>query len=255
MRSNDRQLTTFLLRMADDALIIAHRNSEWTGLGPILEEDIAFSSIAQDKLGHAYTLYSLVRELGESRTADDLAFGRNASAFRCCQLVEYPIGEYDFSLVRHFLVDNAEQIRFAALENSTFEPLSKLARKVRGEIKYHVFHADNWMVQLGSQGTEESRARMQSTLNLAFPLALGMFERLPDDDLLVTEGVYPGEAALEAEWQQRISDKVVAAGFVVPHVPDPRVGYGGRIGLHTEHLAPLLDEMCEVIRIDPSAEW
>ena len=97
-----------LFRMADDELIIGHRNSEWTGIGPILEEDLAFSSMAQDKLGHALANYSLLeKEYGE-KNPDELAFARDAKSFRCCQLVEYPIGEYDFTLVRHFLFDTAE---------------------------------------------------------------------------------------------------------------------------------------------------
>jgi ring-1,2-phenylacetyl-CoA epoxidase subunit PaaC len=134
-------LKDLLFRMADDNLIIAHRNSEWTGLGPILEEDIAFSSIAQDKLGHSQALYAMLNTLGEAEP-DTIAFTREERDFRCCRFVEYPIGGYEFSLVRHFLFDVAELLRWEMLETSTFEPLRKLAGKIRGEIKYHVFHAN-----------------------------------------------------------------------------------------------------------------
>ncbi len=123
-------LKDLLFRMADDELIIAHRNSEWTGLGPILEEDIAFSSIAQDKLGQSYALYRILETLGEA-PADTIAFTRDESAFRCCQLVEYPIGGYDFSLMRHFLFDTAEVLRYEMLERSSFEMLAKRAIKIR----------------------------------------------------------------------------------------------------------------------------
>ena len=119
-----------LYKMADDQLIIGHRNSEWTGLGPILEEDIAFSSMAQDKIGQSQHLYALLHELGES-DPDTVAFTRNAEQFHCSQLVEYPIGEYDFSLIRHFLFDFAEAIRFEMLQNSSYEGLAKLAKKFR----------------------------------------------------------------------------------------------------------------------------
>ena len=105
--------------MADDQLIIGHRNSEWTGLGPMLEEDIAFSSIAQDKIGQSLALFNILHELGEA-APDAAAFTRNADKFKCCQLVEYPIGEYEFSLMRNFLFNHAEYIRYEALADSSF---------------------------------------------------------------------------------------------------------------------------------------
>jgi len=247
-------LKDLLLRMADDALVVAHRNSEWTGLGPILEEDIAFSSIAQDKLGHAYALYGLLHDLGEA-DPDQLAFGREAKDMKCCHLAELPIGGYDFSLMRHFLVDNAEALRYEMLESSTFEPLAKLARKVRGEIKYHVFHADNWIVQLGARGTDESRERMQAALNATFVLAFGMFELTEFESALQNDGIFAGEAALESRWRDVVETKLRAAGYSVPEINDRTAGYGGRRGLHTEHLENLVREMDEVFRIDPSAEW
>src|SRR6478672_7587911 len=106
-----------LYKMADDALILGHRNSEWTGLGPMLEEDISFSSMAQDKLGHALALYTLLEELGEA-DPDTVAFSRNAPQFHCCQLVELPTEEYEYALIRHFLFDHAESLRYEALSQS-----------------------------------------------------------------------------------------------------------------------------------------
>src|SRR5690606_13992308 len=113
-----------LYRMADDLLILGHRNSEWTGIGPMLEEDISFSSMAQDKIGQAQALYQLLHALGEA-DPDTVAFTRNAPQFHCSQLNEYPIGEYDFSLIRHFLFDNAELLRYELLANSSYEPLDR----------------------------------------------------------------------------------------------------------------------------------
>ena len=110
-------LKELLYKMADDQLIIGHRNSEWNGLGPILEEDIAFSSMAQDKMGQSEHLYNLLNQLGEA-DADTVAFTRNAPQFHCSHLVELPIGGYDFSLIRHFLFDFAEYMRFEAIKTS-----------------------------------------------------------------------------------------------------------------------------------------
>src|SRR5690606_28351004 len=132
-------LRGLLTKMADDELILGHRNSEWTGLGPVLEEDIAFSSMAQDKIGQSLALYEILHQMGENEP-DTVAFMRNADQFHCCHLVEYPIGEYDFSLVRHFFFDFSEWVKFSMLAESSFEPLSMLARKFKGEVKYHTMH-------------------------------------------------------------------------------------------------------------------
>ena len=147
MTRNDA-ISHLLTAMADDALIQGHRNSEWTGLGPIMEEDIAFSSMAQDKIGHAWALYRILHENLEGTEPDRFAFLRGEKEYKCCHLVEMPNGEYDFSLMRHFLFDHAEAVRWEQLQQSTFEPLVPLARKLKGEIKYHTLHANAWISQL-----------------------------------------------------------------------------------------------------------
>ncbi len=247
-------LKDLLFRMADDELVIAHRNSEWTGLGPILEEDIAFSSIAQDKLGHSQALYAILATLGEPEP-DITAFTRDETHFRCCHLVEYPIGDYAFSLMRHFLFDTAELLRYEMLEGSSYDPLAKLALKIRGEIKYHVFHANTWVVQLGAKGSEESHARMQAALNEVFPLALGIFEPSGYEAELASGAIFAGEEALRERWLGAIAPTLEAASLRLPDLASATPAYGGRKGYHTEFLAPLLEEMTEVFRIDPSAEW
>jgi ring-1,2-phenylacetyl-CoA epoxidase subunit PaaC len=246
-------IRNLVFRIADDQLIIGHRNSEWTGLGPILEEDIAFSSMAQDKLGHALALYTLLHEIGE-KDPDTLAFNREEKDYVCCHFVEYPIGEYDFSLMRHFLFDSAEALRFGMLAESSFEPLAKIARKFRGELRYHTMHADTWIRQLGS-ANEESRARMQSALNECMPLALGIFEPSDYELILQNEGIFPGEQFLQEAWIDHITPILNAGDLRMPDVKNCTPSYGGRAGFHTEFLKPLIDEMSEVYKIDPKAEW
>ncbi len=237
--------------MADDLLIIGHRNSEWTGLGPILEEDIAFSSMAQDKIGQAQALFELLHQLGEQEP-DTVAFTRNANQLHNSQFVELPNGDYDFSIMRHFLYDTADKIRFEALANSSYEPLAKVARKIKGEIKYHVFHADIWVVKLGI-ATEESHIRMQTALNEAWNYALGIFEESEFEQPLISEKIFIGEAALKAQWLEAIKPILTKANLKLPDDNTPKLG--GRKGIHTEHLQPLLDEMSEVFKIEPNAEW
>jgi ring-1,2-phenylacetyl-CoA epoxidase subunit PaaC len=246
-------LKELLYKMADDALIIGHRNSEWTGLGPVLEEDIAFGSLAQDKVGHAYNLYQLLNQLGEA-DPDMIAFHRVEKDFHCCHLVEYPIGEYDFSLVRHFFFDHAEYLRYESLSNSGYEPLAQLARKYKAEIKYHVFHANTWIRQL-AQGTEESRARIQQTINRCWPLAQGIFEEGPFEQILKTENIFEGEKSLKEKWESSVRSILQNADISLPAITDPQEGMGGRKGFHTEYLKPLLLEMTEVVRLEPGAEW
>lgn len=240
--------------MADDALIIGHRNSEWTGIGPMLEEDLAFSSMAQDKIGHAQALYAILHEHFGEPEPDKLGFMRTEKDFKCCHLVELPIGEYDFSLVRHFLFDHAELLRYEMLTNSSFEPLAQLAKKVKGEIKYHVLHADTFLKQL-ARGTEESKARMQSGLNYTWPYALGIFEATDNEQDLTAQNVFAGEEELKKRWLEKVSLIINNAGLTVPKVEESKIVYGGRKGYHSEYLKPLLDEMTEVVRLDPSAEW
>ena len=238
--------------MADDALVIGHRNSEWTGIGPMLEEDLAFSSMAQDKIGHAQALYEILHSHLGLADADSLAFRREEKEFRCCHLVEYPIGEYDFSLVRHFLFDHAEAVRYQALASSSFAPLAHLSAKVKGEIKYHVMHANAFLRQLAA-GTEESRARMQSSLNRLWPLAQGIFESYEGEKDLIDAGIYPGEVMLKERWAAAVQAVVESAGLKMP--ASEADGLGGRQGYHTEFLSPMLFEMTEVVREDPEAIW
>ena len=250
---NTTAIKELLYKMADDLLIIGHRNSEWTGLGPILEEDIAFSSMAQDKIGQSQALFQLLHELGEQEP-DTVAFTRNAKQFHNAQFVELPNGDYDFSLMRHFLYDVADQLRFEMLANSSYEPLAKVARKIKGELKYHVFHANTWIVKLGS-ANEESKARMQNALNDAWNYALGLFEEGVYETILKSEGIFAGEADLQHRWLETITPTLIKATLTIPHENAWEPKFGGRIGIHTEHLDPLVDEMSEVFRVDPSAEW
>ncbi|MCA6380301.1 MAG: phenylacetate-CoA oxygenase subunit PaaC [Cytophagales bacterium] len=246
-------LKELLYKMADDQLIIGHRNSEWTGFGPLLEEDIAFSSMAQDKIGHSLALYTILHELGES-DPDTVAFTRNANQFHNSIFTELPNQEYDFSLVRHFLYDTAEALRFELLTNSTCEPLAQVARKVRGELRYHTLHAKTWLKQLGS-ATEESVGRLQKSLEQAMPYALGMFEESPYENEIIEAGIFEGEKKLKELWMAKVEETISQTSL---HLPDWKIVQpitGGRIGKHTEHLQPLLDEMSEVFRIDPGAEW
>ncbi len=246
-------LKEFLYKMADDQLILGHRNSEWTGFGPLLEEDIAFSSMAQDKIGHSLALYQLLHALGE-QDPDTVAFMRNSEQFHNSVFTELPNQEYDFSLVRHFLYDIAEALRFELLSNSAYEPLAQVARKFRGELRYHTLHAKTWITQLGT-ATDESKSRLQKALDEAMPYALGMFEESPYESELINTGIFAGEKELQTRWLVKIEQTLAQTELILPDWKIIQPIMGGRRGEHSIHLQPLLDEMSEVFRIEPGAEW
>jgi ring-1,2-phenylacetyl-CoA epoxidase subunit PaaC len=250
---NELAIKELLYKIADDQLILGHRNSEWTGFGPLLEEDIAFSSMAQDKVGQSYALYQILHQLGEQQP-DTIAFTRNADQFHNCILVELPNGEYDFSLVRHFLYDTAEAIRFDMLSHSAFQPLAELAAKIKGELRYHTLHANTWIKQLGS-ATDESISRLQQSLEFALPYALGIFEESFYEEELINAGIFEGEQMLKQKWMKRVEEIISTTQLYLPDWKIITPVWGGRQGKHSEHLQPLLDEMSEVFRIDPAASW
>jgi ring-1,2-phenylacetyl-CoA epoxidase subunit PaaC len=240
-----------LYRLADDDLVIGHRNSEWTGLAPILEADIAFSSMAQDEIGHALAYYRLLRDLGES-DPDTLAFTRSADAFRCAALVALDKGDWAFSVMRQYLYDAAEMVRLVALTESAYKPLADLARKIRGEEKYHLMHGRTWVQRLGN-ATEESHKRMQAAIEVCYPRALALFEPTRWDETLSSTGVQPSEAELCATWKSRVVPVLSEAGLDVPQSAKPT--YGGRAGRHPPELAELIGSMQKVFRLDPAAQW
>lgn len=250
---NEQALKELLYKIADDQLILGHRNSEWTGFGPLLEEDIAFSSMAQDKIGQSYALYSMLQTLGEN-DPDTVAFTRNANQFHNGILTELPNGEYDFSLIRHFLYDTAEAIRFEMLSGSTYQPLADISKKIRAELRYHTLHANTWVKQL-SNATEESISRLQNSLTYALPYALGMFEESPYEQALIASGIFGGEQILKQRWMEKVEALIRQTNLTLPDWKTLQPVYGGRAGKHSEHLQPLLDEMSEVFKIDPTAEW
>lgn len=250
---NELALKEFLYKVADDQLILGHRNSEWTGFGPLLEEDIAFSSMAQDKVGQSQALYEILHSLGE-QNPDTVAFMRNANQFHNCILTELPNGEYDFSLIRHFLYDTALAIRFDMLTKSSFKPLAELATKIRGELKYHTLHANTWVKQLGS-ATPESIERLQKSLEYTLPYALGIFEKSPYENEIISAGIFEGEEVLKSRWIKKVEEIIAQTKLQPPDISKLKPVEGGRVGKHSEHLQPLLDEMSEVFKIDPTAEW
>lgn len=244
-------LAHYLLALADDELILAHRNSEWTGHAPILEEDIAFANIALDEMGHAQLWYQRVEAL-TGQTPDALAFFRAAPAFRCAQLVELPKGDWAFSMVRQYLFDAAETVRLPALAASAWPPLAETAAKIRTEEIYHYRHTAAWVRRLGL-GTAESQRRMQAALDSLWPFALQLFVPLPEEGKLFASGLVPPAEAMQAEWEALVVPFMTSSGLGVPAGREPAAT---NRAIHSDHLPELLAEMQSVARLEaPGTEW
>lgn len=240
-----------LLAMADDELILAHRNSEWAGHAPILEEDIAFSNIALDEMGHAAIWYGLREQL----TGDDpdrLVFFRNAGEYRNVQMVELPTGDWAFSMLRQYLFDAAEKVALAHLRASSYQPLAEAAAKIQTEEIYHLRHTSLWLKRLGL-GTDESHGRLQAALDTLWPYARQLFVPLPDDAALVQAEIIPDAALVWREWDEMVRPYLVECDLAIPEEALPRRDIPR--AEHTESLMALLVEMQAVARSDPTAEW
>jgi ring-1,2-phenylacetyl-CoA epoxidase subunit PaaC len=140
------------------------------------------------------------------------------------------------------------------LSGSVYQPLADISKKIRAELRYHTLHANTWMKQLGT-ATEESISRLQNSLNLALPFALGMFEESPHEKDLIISKIFGGEQALKERWMKKVEEIIGQTNLHLPEWETLQPVWGGRAGKHSEHLQPLLDEMSEVFKIDPTAEW
>jgi ring-1,2-phenylacetyl-CoA epoxidase subunit PaaC len=250
------ELIPYLTALADDELVLGHRDSEWTGYAPILEEDIAFSNIAQDELGHSLALYTLAEELG-APSPDAMAFERAWQKFSCCKFVQYPKGDFAYTVMRQFLFDSAEQIRMKSLASSSYEPLRDCSAKILAEEAYHLMHTQALIERLGD-ATEESHKRMQAAATAAFPQALGIFEELEVEEQLVKQKVVTPSRLLNDDWLsvvvpvlEKATLKLSVRGVVPQCAPD----LGGRKGNHTEHLGGLVADLQKVYQMAPGGSW
>lgn len=245
-------LHDYLLCMADDELILGHRDSEWCGHAPILEEDIAFANIALDEIGHAAIWYSLAAEIaGEDpdEYPDQKIFFRDPGEFRNCQFVEQPKGDWAFSMLRQYLFDQAEKVWLVALRRSAYPPLAEAAAKINTEEIYHLRHTQAWIKRLGL-GTRESHRRLQEALNKLWPFASQLFVRVPED-ALVQAGLVPAEESLRKEWESLVVPYLEICDLVIPEAEQfmsPR-------DQHTDHLKTLVIEMQSVARLEPGGKW
>jgi ring-1,2-phenylacetyl-CoA epoxidase subunit PaaC len=245
---------SYLIRLADDRLILGHRLSEWCGHGPILEEDIALANVALDNIGHAASLYEYASELeGKGRHRDEIVYFRNDVEYTNLKMVELPKGDYGFTIARQFLFSAYSYYLYETLKEADDEQFSGMAAKHFKEVKYHLRHSREWVLRLGD-GTDESHRRIQEAFDELWTYTGELFYMDEVDELMINEGLGVDLAALKLKWKQLVMDVLEEATLDVPDF-DQFMTTGGRRGLHTEHLGHLLAEMQHLRRSYPDAQW
>ncbi|MBD0352275.1 MAG: phenylacetate-CoA oxygenase subunit PaaC [Flavisolibacter sp.] len=272
-------LFPYVLHLADNTLILAQRNSEWTGHGPVLEQDIAITNIALDLIGqarnfyqHAVTLYhnfskeekkavdqyipriwkTFNRELQE----DDLAFLRDEHQYLNLLLTELPKGDWAQTILRQFFFSTYQYLLYEQLQNSTDTQLAAIAEKALKEVTYHVKWSSEWVIRLGD-GTEESNRRIKSALAELWMFTGELFVPAKYEQQAASEGYGVDITLLKDSWLKRI-EAIFIEATLTPFPPERaggRVQSGGKQGQHTEYMGYLLAEMQYLQRAYPNVTW
>lgn len=242
----------YVLRLGDNALILAQRLGAWCGHAPALEEDIAMANVALDLIGQARLWLAYAGELeGKARTADGLAYGRDARAFRNCLLVEQPNGDYGATLMRQFLFDAWHAPMLRVLTASSDPRIAEIAAKASKEADYHLDRTADLVIRLGD-GSAQSHARMQSALDRLWPFAGEVTAPDAVDEAMADQGSGADLSLVKPEF-----DRVAEATLREANLIAPRTGVrqGGKTGRHSEELGYILAEMQFLQRAYPGAIW
>ena len=249
----NQSLVSYLLHLADNALVLGHRNAEWCGHGPVLEQDIALTNISLDLLGQARYCYQYAAELqGGGATEDSLAYLRDAREFRNFLILELPKGDWGFTVLRQFFFSQYQHLLYTQLQQSRDERIAGIAAKALKETTYHLRWSSEWVLRLGD-GTAESHARMQRSLTELWPYTGEFFQPDAVDLEMETSGIAPSPETYHKAWMD-------AAGAILDEatLQVPAGGWqqtGGRTGYHTEHLGFILAEMQFLQRAYPGSAW
>ena len=252
--SKPQGVREYLLAFADDEHLMGQQHTEWIGVAPFLEEDLAFSSIGQDELGHAAMLYELVLDLEGTEPTDTavdaLAFGRPSRGYRCCHLVEFTTRDWAEALVRHWFYDTFEAMRWQLVTGSSLPELASIARKALQEEAFHRRHADALLDTL--LASPEARRRILAGLASVAPLVAGLCEPVAGEAGAIRDGVAAGSTAdLLAPLRQAAEERF---GVAAPLAAPVEHSQQGRT-IRSADFEPLLARMREVLDYDPEAIW
>jgi ring-1,2-phenylacetyl-CoA epoxidase subunit PaaC len=245
-------LAELLLTLADDEFVLGFWDSEWTGIAPMLEEDVAMSSISQDEIGHARAWYDLLARLTDD-DADRIAFGREPDAYRHAALMNHPRTDWAFTVARRYLYEHADALRLEALMRSSYAPVAELAAKMRREETYHLLHFDIWLKRLAEAGGE-ARERLVAALDRLWTDAQAVFTPLDGESTLVEGGILPEPlSALRATWLERVTTALTALSLPAPDA-SALPAQDGRTR-RTDDFAWLHGQFTMVSRSEAAATW
>jgi ring-1,2-phenylacetyl-CoA epoxidase subunit PaaC len=241
------------LSLADDALVLGHRLSEWCRFAPTHEEDLALANMGLDLIGQARALYTLASEFEDKgRNEDELAYQRDEKQFKNVLIYELPNGDFAFTMARMMLTSAFMLPYWQAMKHLKEPHLAAIAERAEKEVAYHLKHAGDWVIRLGD-GTTESRARMIAALDELQLWVPELFELSEAEQELVGKGLVPDRSTLLP-----VFDKTVAAILRQANLEIQKGAHaqsGGRSGKHTGHLGAMLAEMQVLARRHPEAVW
>ena len=250
----------YALHLADSSLIMGHRLSEWTGHGPMLEQDMAITNIALDLIGqsrnfyqYAATMANSISENGKIITEDDLAYLRNAGEFKNLLISELPNGDWGKTILKIFFFSAWQYFFYQKLIDSSDAQLAAIAEKSLKEVTYHLKWSSEWVIRLGD-GTKESHERMEKSLEELWPYTGEMFEPTDYENEAANNRVGVTVSDIKNNWQNKIKMILEEATLPLPK-KDTWMHTGGKNGIHTEHLGYLLAEMQFLQRAYPGCQW
>ena len=251
----------YTLHLADNALILGHRNSEWTGHGPILEQDIAISNIALDLLGQARNFYQYAATLTNDKevTEDTFAYLRDGWDFKNCLLVEQPNGDWAQTILRQFLFSNYQFYFYQQLQNSTDSQLAAISEKSLKEVTYHLRWSAELVISLGD-GTEESNRRTNNAIDALWKFSGELLLGSEYENELLKENISVDLSAIKEKWNNKTKEVFEEATLNFPSGTNEKgeiicMQIGGKSGKHTEHLGYILADMQFLQRAYPNAQW
>ncbi len=243
---DDPAVAEFVLAFADDEHMVGARHAEWIGTAPFLEEDLAFCSIAQDELGHALALYGLLTD-----DIDRFALLRQPNEYRSCHLAERAAPTWDDALIRHWLYDTAEALRWAALEQSSIPELASIAKRALREESFHTAHASMFLERVVGAPTKPA---IVAAIERLLPDALGLFEPVAGEARALELGVVTRSSAeLARQWTEAMNASMSALGLLVSWPSEP-TNQSGRT-VRSDGFDDFLDSLQAVISIEPAAVW
>lgn len=246
-------VATYSLRLGDTCLVLAQRLSAWCGHAPELEIDLALANIGLDLLGQARNFLTYAAELeGSGLDEDKLAFGRDEREYKNLLLAEQPNGDFAETLMRQYLLDAWHVALFSRLVDSKDQQLAAISAKAIKEVRYHLRFSRGWLLRLGN-GTALSQEKMQNALNKLWRFSGEMFVADELEIELAEQGIAVDSRALRDEWLLEVVAGLSEASLQIPAEAPYRTG--GKQGLHTEHLGPLLAEMQYLQRAYPNQQW